>query len=584
MNKNNTNLFNRNRTTMNHLLLLTFILIMSMILTYVIVYLNGGAMYVYVHLMYISIIFSAYLYGLFGSIVVAILSGILMGPLMPLNSALGEMQTTDNWMIRLLIFVIVAVFMSTILYYMKKENLKTKIIMEEIHDGICYVSFTGEIQFANKKLCKLLNVGSPTDLVGTNIKNILINSESDHRNNELGNALRNKENLKNISSVLKNSDNEYINVDYSMFIVQISTKLSSYVFTFSDSTERLEYQKNLLNLSYIDSLTNLRNRRYFDEELAKYEDNKSPLSIVMCDIDGLKFINDSFGHLTGDYLITKSANILKQNLNGLGFVSRLDGDEFAVILHSTNIDVIDDYIQRIKTNFEAFFIHDLNMSISCGYEVRDNTMMTIDEVFTNSENNMYLEKNSSVNKLRGNAVDTIMNTLYEKDSYSEQHSKSVSEITVKIAQACQFPQKRMIEIKSASLLHDIGKIIVPIDILTKTGKLTDEEYSKVKEHPETGSRLLSGMNEFESIADIVKHHHERYDGLGYPDGIKGNDIPIESRIIAIADTFNAMTTSRPYNKVKTNEEALSEIIRCSGTQFDPDLVKVFESHFHEITQ
>jgi diguanylate cyclase (GGDEF)-like protein/putative nucleotidyltransferase with HDIG domain len=579
--KTNANIFvrkikNKNRKFFQGLSIVTLMIILS-----VFTYYMGGAMYVYIQLMYIPIVLAAYFFGIVGALTTAIFCGLLVGPIMPLDVYEDIMQSFGNWSVRLLMFVGVGLIFSGTLYIQRKEHFRTKAILNEITDGICGIDTQGNITFLNNKFCQILDISNPQDAIGINIKEKIVNSVNDYRNHDISKAIKYNKRLKDITCAVLNANNELISVDLSLYPVKYSDKRKDYIVTLSDNLKRLEYQRELYQLSYTDNLTKLRNRRYFDVEFEKFKDSGALLSLVLCDIDGLKFMNDSFGREVGDNLIVQTSIILESNLEGRGFVSRLDGDEFAVILNTGDTKVVDTYISNIKESFSKLYINDLKMSISCGYEIREGNM-TISNVFTNAENCMYLDKNSSVNKLRVNAVDTIMKTLHEKDEYSEQHSLSVSEISLKLALFCHFPKKKIMQIKSASLLHDIGKIIVPIDILTKPGKLTSNEYKKIKEHPAIGYRLLSGMKEFENIADIVLHHHERWDGKGYPQGKKEEEIPLESRIIAIADTYNAMTTSRPYNRVKTKKEALQEIIRCAGTQFDPDLVQVMTTHFNEI--
>jgi len=176
-----------------------------------------------------------------------------------------------------------------------------------------------------------------------------------------------------------------------------------------------------------------------------------------------------------------------------------------------------------------------------------------------------------------------MATLNEKDDYTKTHLQNVSKICLNIAKAMKLPQHDCNEVKNAGLLHDIGKIIIPSSILNKNGPLTDDEYRIIQTHPEIGFRILNSSSETRIIANIVLAHHEHWDGKGYPHKKRGKDIPLKSRIISIAEAYDAMTSERKYRKSKGRKEALEELIRCSGSQFDPEIVKVFKEHFEEIT-
>lgn len=561
--------------------MLIMIVLLSSI-TYLIYY-TGGTSYVYMQFMYIPIFVSSYIYRQRGTIITSVCAGLLLGPLMPLRTYNYESQDLNNWIIRLLFFVALGLLSNHVFRLLKDELQRKKIILEQVHDGICEVNNYGQVTSINSKLHKLLGVKDSKKILGRNIVNLVYPDASLKKNEKLYTALEKGLILSNNTGVIINCEHNPISIEYSLYPVINDNERQGFVIALSDITERLSFQDKLYEQIYTDSLTNTKNRRYFDEELIKFEENLNlPVSLVLWDIDGLKFINDSFGHSQGDYLIKQTSLILLEESTDAVFVSRLDGNEFAVLFNTTNSNILDDYISKVQNRFSNFSLHNLTMSISCGYETRNEDNISVYDIFTKAENNMYLEKNSSIKTLRFNAVDTIMNTLHEKDEYSEEHSKSVSKIATKLSKHFNIKLNKISEITTASLLHDIGKIIIPIDILIKETKLSETEYNKIKEHPEIGFRLLSTMNNFQGIANIVLHHHERWDGNGYPGNISKESIPIGSRIVAIADTFNAMTTSRPYSKAKSKQEALAEINRCSGTQFDPNLVKVFNDNFEDI--
>lgn len=179
-------------------------------------------------------------------------------------------------------------------------------------------------------------------------------------------------------------------------------------------------------------------------------------------------------------------------------------------------------------------------------------------------------------------IKSIAFALDAKDEYTHGHSMRVTLYSLALAKALNLPDDLLEEIETAGLLHDIGKIAIPEKILLKPGKLTDEEFAVIKMHPELGEKLVQGIEKLKIISNWLKSHHERYDGGGYPEGLAGEQIPISSRIIAIADTYDAMTSSRSYRQALSHETAIEEIKRCSGTQFDPELAKIFVSIGEEI--
>lgn len=347
--------------------------------------------------------------------------------------------------------------------------------------------------------------------------------------------------------------------------------------------EDMKKQKEIMYISYHDSLTGLYNRRYYKENLSKLDISENyPLTIVISDINGLKLINDAFGNGAGDKLLVSAANIISDSCRKTDLVARIGGDEFIIVMPNTNRIEAEKIIDKINKETKKITVESIELSISFGFETKNEINEDINKIYKSAEDLMYRIKLIETPSKGSGTIETILNTLYEKDKSSEIHSRVVSNISEKIALAYGMDRQDVNEVKTAGLLHDIGKIIVPISILTKKGKLTSEEYNLIKKHSEIGFRILKSAYEMKNIMNIVLNHHERWDGLGYPRGIKAAEIPLQSRIIAIADTFDAMTSKRTYGKIHTNEQALAEIVRCSGTQFDPKLVQVFVDNFNTI--
>lgn len=342
-----------------------------------------------------------------------------------------------------------------------------------------------------------------------------------------------------------------------------------------DITKRKELEKRLEYLSYKDQLTNLYNRRFYEEELERLDVKENlPLTIILGDVNGLKLINDSFGHAAGDELIKKAAEIIRKSCSPEDIIARIGGDEFVIVLPKKDEHEAEQIIKHINKLASGEKVQNIDVSISFGYETKINNE-DIEAVFTKAEDYMYKRKLFESSCMRGKTVNTIINTLNEKNKREEQHSVRVSELCEKIGASLGLPERKIHELKTAGLLHDIGKIAIEENILNKVGKLTIDEYKEIKRHSEIGYRILSTVNELSEIAEYVLLHHEMWDGNGYPKGLKGEEIPIESRIIAIADAYDAMTSERSYRKALSSKFARDELQRNAGTQFDSELVNVF---------
>ena len=346
--------------------------------------------------------------------------------------------------------------------------------------------------------------------------------------------------------------------------------------------ERKKDQLKNLYLSYHDQLTGLYNRRFYEEELLRLDTKRNlPLTIAIGDINGLKLINDSFGHLMGDELLKRAAWVIKEACRDDDIVARVGGDEFVIILPKTETLEAEKIAIRISKLAKEKKLGVIEPSISFGYETKTSMEQKIEDIFKSAEDHMYRNKLYESTSIKSKTIDIIMSALYEKNPRESLHSRRVSEVCEFIAQSMNLSSDDINQIKIAGLMHDIGKIGLDEKILNSVVKLNEEEWKEIKRHPEISYRILSSANEFSEIADFALAHHERWDGHGYPKGIKGEDIPLPARIIAIADSFDAMTNGRPYKKAYDEKDAIEEIKRCSGSQFDPKIVEVFVKHYKQ---
>jgi PAS domain S-box/diguanylate cyclase (GGDEF) domain/uncharacterized domain HDIG len=357
--------------------------------------------------------------------------------------------------------------------------------------------------------------------------------------------------------------------------------INGMVLVFRDCTEKKKKQERIEYLSFHDSLTGVYNRRFFEEELKRLDVKRNlPVTLVMADVNGLKLANDAFGHSTGDKLLQKAAEVMKNECRSDDIIARIGGDEFVILLPRTTAEQAATIVKRINDTLswertESNVIAPFVLSISFGWETKLEESQDMSAVFKKAEDHMYRRKLSESTSMRHETIKVIIQTLYEKSEREQQHSVEVSEICQAFGAAMELSVEHINELRTAGLMHDIGKIVLNDHILDKPGDLTDSEWFELKRHAETGYRILESVKEFSQLAEYVLAHHERWDGKGYPKGLRGKEIPLEARIIAIADSYNAMVSDRPYRKALSKEEAIEEILKNTGTQFDPVITKVF---------
>lgn len=345
-----------------------------------------------------------------------------------------------------------------------------------------------------------------------------------------------------------------------------------------DITERKEAEEQLNYLSTHDALTGLRNRRYFEEQMSLMENGDfDPVGLVMCDVDGLKIVNDTLGHDKGDLLLKTVANLINQCFKKDDIVARVGGDEFAILLPETFEDTIKRTLNRIRQKVKEYnqYTPELPLSISVGYAVRTSSETSMSSIFEEADNNMYREKLHSRLSTRSSIVQTMMRALKARDFITEGHADRLQVLVVRMARVLELPERTVNDLRLLAQFHDIGKVGVPDSILFKKGSLSKAEYSIMQRHCEIGHRIALSAPELVLIADWILKHHEWWNGEGYPLGIKGEDIPLECRILAIVDAYDAMTSDRPYRQAMSHEMAVEELKRYAGIQFDASLVKLF---------
>lgn len=348
------------------------------------------------------------------------------------------------------------------------------------------------------------------------------------------------------------------------------------------ATEQFLLEEHLEHQRCHDFLTGLKNRRCLEANLDRLADESYlPVSLIIADTNGLKLVNDSFGHEMGDQVLIQAAHILQENSTPHDIVARYGGDEFIMILPNTTKEETISRLESIASMVKEVEIASIQLTLSFGYHTREDLTEEFSTVFKSAEDMMYRNKlnESSTNKYK--TIGLAMNSLFAKSPRESQHSKRVSRLCEFIASKLDFSLREVNRMRIAGLMHDIGKIGVPESILNNPDRLDRDEWLNMKRHPEIGYRILSTSSDFADISTAILEHHEKWDGSGYPRRMSGEKISIQARIISVADSFDAMTRERPYQKTKSEKEAIEEIIACSGTHFDPHIAKVFVEHYHE---
>ena len=344
----------------------------------------------------------------------------------------------------------------------------------------------------------------------------------------------------------------------------------------TDITKRKQSEDAILYLSYHDQLTGLYNRRFYEEELKRLDTERNfPISLVMADVNGLKLTNDAFGHMAGDKLLQDVATILKHECRSDEIAARIGGDEFMLLLPRTGEAEAEAIVQRIQKEIGRKKNDSMILSVSFGWATKEDVTTDIAAVYIQAEDQMYRHKLSESTSMKRETLKLITKSLYEKNRTEKLHCERVSELCKNIGRALQLSPEDISELGLFGVVHDIGKIGIAEKILSKTGNLETAEWIEIQRHPEIGYQILRSVNEFSHLADFVLAHHERMDEKGYPRGLQGKEIPLQSRILSIAEAFDAMSSDSGYKGRLSEEAAVTELVKNAGTQFDANLVQVF---------
>lgn len=343
---------------------------------------------------------------------------------------------------------------------------------------------------------------------------------------------------------------------------------------FRDVTERKTAEEKLRQMSFHDSLTGLYNRAFFEEEIKRLNKVRQlPISIIVADVNGLKLINDAFGHQLGDELLKVSSRIIKRCCRSEDIVSRWGGDEFIILLPKTPGKQAADVMKRITNECEKIKNFKIPLSIALGSSTKLSENAEIKRVIDEAEAKMYKNKVLDSKNTHQTFIESLLKTLYDNDIESEEHTDMVLEISALLGKEFNLSEDKLDELRLAAKLHDIGVVAMDEELIEKTGRLDEFEWEIIKRHSEIGYRIASSSTILASISEYILSHHEWYNGNGYPRGLKDLEIPLISRIITVADAYSVMKTGRAYKDKMDTQEAIDELKRFGGIQFDPLVVE-----------
>jgi diguanylate cyclase (GGDEF)-like protein/PAS domain S-box-containing protein len=461
--------------------------------------------------------------------------------------------------------------------FIEKEKFRTTLI--SVGDGVISTDEEGKVVLMNA-VAEELTGWKQQEVAGKPLEEvfyIICETTGEHFLNPAEVVLETGQKLEITSrTILLSKNGREIPIEDSAAPIRDSEgNIRGVVLVFRDASEKRKRQQEIEYLSYHDQLTGLYNRRFLEEEQKRLDVPRNlPLSLAMIDVNGLKLVNDAFGHKTGDALLKKVAEILTRECRGDDIVGRIGGDEFVILLPGMGPEEVGRLMERIKGRMEDERIGDVPVSVSFGWATKVSPEEDAGKIFEQAEDNMYRNKISERSSYQYKVVQLILKALYEKSPGEEGHSLRVSRLCGVIGKAMGLNPAEIKELEMAGTVHDIGKVVISSEILNKNKPLEESDWAEIRKHSEAGYSILSTVNQYSPLADIVLAHHEKWDGSGYPKGLKGENIPLAARIVAVAEAVDAMTGEKNGRKGMCSGEILEELKRNAGTQFDPGVVEV----------
>lgn len=463
------------------------------------------------------------------------------------------------------------------LSFERKKYLQTLI---SIGDGVLVVDRKGIVEMLNG-VAQRLTGWSGIEAVGRHYSEILklYKENSGEIYDPIGDVLESDtvQELQEYVMLISRDGVKYSYIEENAAPIRDDTSATiGVVLVFRDVTEKKEQRERAEYLSFHDPLTGLYNRRFFEKELKALDVERNlPISIIMGDVNGLKLTNDIFGHAYGDIMLVKVAEVLQEVCGRDDIIARWGGDEFAILLPNTGSDKAEKIIDDIKRKFANLNIKAIKGSISMGCDTKEKPEDSIILKLENAEDMMYSMKTLERDDIKKSVIEYIIKSLHDNSAREKEHSVRVSELCRRMGMTIGLSEDEVRKLKEAGYLHDIGKIVLAPELMNKNHLLTDREWNEVKRHSIVGYRILNSFDDTLNLAESVLAHHERWNGSGYPKGLKGEEIPKPARVIAIVEGFDRMTHDSDNLKAMSVPEALKVIRKNAGILFDPELAEAF---------
>ena len=459
-----------------------------------------------------------------------------------------------------------------------KNELKT--ILDTAGEGIFGIGADEKCIFCNSRSIEILGYNDEKELIGKDMYGLVYGKKkdgaiTDRENSTIYKTITTGEKVNAEDEVFWRADDSYFEVEFFSYPMYKDDMITGAVVTFLDISERKRNEEKLQYINQHDALTGLINRQRFEIEMQNYDKEEYlPLSIIYSDLNGLKLANDVFGHEAGDKLIRTAADILISASRKNDIVARIGGDEFVWLLPNTDVESADKIIERVKKSLNSNDANVVKCSMAMGSSAKISMEEDIEQTFKDAEYEMYQEKSVQREKYEDDTLHELMGKLNEISPYQETHSQNVSLLCEMMGQAMKWPKDRTRTLKDSGYYHDIGKIVLAKELINKIGRLTPLESMEIQQHPVVGFRLMNVFSDTLDLGDSIYYHHERWDGSGYPKGLKGEEIPINSRIIAIAEQYDHFVNPHKEGFL-AHEEALNKIKEMAGEKLDPKLVEMF---------